>query len=97
LYYKFEYPEVRNRVCARCVHDGVQEYGVQQLYLYYDDQWPAVYKNASKDCTQKVLKPTNNQLINLTNEEVHQYDEFNQVFRPVRTRACTCTHARCIE
>ncbi|XP_028679291.1 transmembrane protein 145 isoform X2 [Erpetoichthys calabaricus] len=54
LEFRFKYPE------ARCC---------QNILLYFDDasQWPAVYKK-DKDCLQKekVLRPENNQVINLT-------------------------------
>ncbi|CAM9759608.1 unnamed protein product [Lampetra fluviatilis] len=44
----------------------------QNVLLYFDDpsQWPAVYKQPSQSCQQKeqVLRPENNQVINLTTE-----------------------------
>ncbi|XP_078062781.1 transmembrane protein 145, partial [Mustelus asterias] len=42
----------------------------QNILLYFDDvsQWPAVYQNNQMDCYEKesVLRPDNNQVINLT-------------------------------
>ncbi|KAL4657663.1 hormone-sensitive lipase-like [Arapaima gigas] len=55
LEFRFRYPK------SRCC---------QNILLYFDDnsQWPAVYKRPDKDCYQKeaVLRPENNQVINLT-------------------------------
>ncbi|GCB83637.1 hypothetical protein scyTo_0024160, partial [Scyliorhinus torazame] len=42
----------------------------QNILLYFDDvtQWPAVYQKNRMDCYEKesVLRPDNNQVINLT-------------------------------
>ncbi|KAK1151842.1 transmembrane protein 145 isoform X1 [Acipenser oxyrinchus oxyrinchus] len=55
LEFRFRYPE------SRCC---------QNILLYFDDstQWPAVYKKNDQDCYSKesVLRPENNQVINLT-------------------------------
>uniref|UniRef100_A0A668A8A3 Transmembrane protein 145 n=1 Tax=Myripristis murdjan TaxID=586833 RepID=A0A668A8A3_9TELE len=55
LDFRFRYPK------SRCC---------QNILLYFDDssQWPAVYKSPKKNCYQKeaVLRPENNQVINLT-------------------------------
>uniref|UniRef100_A0A3Q4MVC6 Transmembrane protein 145 n=1 Tax=Neolamprologus brichardi TaxID=32507 RepID=A0A3Q4MVC6_NEOBR len=55
LDFRFRYPK------SRCC---------QNILLYFDDssQWPAVYKRPEKNCYQKeaVLRPENNQVINLT-------------------------------
>ncbi|KAF7227071.1 transcript variant X1 [Nothobranchius furzeri] len=55
LDFRFRYPK------SRCC---------QNILLYFDDssQWPAVYKKPEKSCDQKeaVLRPENNQVINLT-------------------------------
>ncbi|NP_001088644.1 transmembrane protein 145 precursor [Xenopus laevis] len=59
LEFKFKYPE------AKCC---------QNILLYFDDtsQWPAVYKKDNKDCLMKesVIRPENNQVINLTTQYV---------------------------
>ncbi|KAE8593596.1 hypothetical protein XENTR_v10019211 [Xenopus tropicalis] len=59
LEFKFKYPE------AKCC---------QNILLYFDDasQWPAVYKKENKDCLMKesVIRPENNQVINLTTQYV---------------------------
>ncbi|XP_073426819.1 transmembrane protein 145 [Dendrobates tinctorius] len=59
LEFRFKYPE------AKCC---------QNILLYFDDpsQWPAVYKKGNKDCLMKesVIRPENNQVINLTTQYV---------------------------
>ncbi|XP_072122378.1 transmembrane protein 145 isoform X4 [Mobula birostris] len=80
LQFHFKYPE------ANCC---------QNVLLYFDDatQWPAIYQKQNLDCYEKesVLRPDNNQVINLTTRYIWSGCE---VVEEEQTRFLSCLGGR---
>ncbi|XP_059824187.1 transmembrane protein 145 isoform X1 [Hypanus sabinus] len=80
LQFHFKYPE------ANCC---------QNVLLYFDDatQWPAIYQKQNLDCYEKesVLRPDNNQVINLT---THYIWSGCEVVEEEQTRFLSCLGGR---